>query len=97
MQVKRTGSRRAKSVKAAHLSRTHAPEGMTPIEWQRALRRQFGREQGFWSDPSAPAHPWIERDPATGARSLRVPLPPPAVTSRIADAFSTLADLLRRP
>lgn len=97
MQVKRTGSRRAKSVKAPRLSRTHAPQGMTPIEWQRAPRRQFGREQGFRSDPAAPAHPWIERDPATGARSLKVPLPPANVTSRIADAFSTLADVLRRP
>jgi hypothetical protein len=48
------------------------------------------------NDPAVPAHPWIERDPATGARSLKVPLPPPEVTSRIADAFSSLADLLRR-
>jgi hypothetical protein len=48
------------------------------------------------NDPAVPAHPWIERDPATGARSLKVPLPPPDVTSRIADAFSSLADLLRR-
>jgi len=29
------------------LSRTHAPAGLAPIEWQRALRRQFGREQVF--------------------------------------------------
>ena len=28
-------------------SRTHAPPGLAPIEWQRALRRQFGREQAF--------------------------------------------------
>jgi hypothetical protein len=48
------------------------------------------------NDPAVPGHPWIERDPATGARSLKVPLPSPDVTSRIADAFSTLADLLRR-
>jgi superfamily II DNA or RNA helicase len=48
------------------------------------------------NDPAVPAHPWIERDPATGARSLKVPLPPPEVTSRIADAFLALADLLRR-
>jgi hypothetical protein len=48
------------------------------------------------SDPTGRAHPWIERDPATGARSLKVPLPPPDVMSRIADAFSSLADLLRR-
>lgn len=47
-------------------------------------------------DPAAPAHPWIERDPATGARSLKLPLPPPEVASRIADALSSLADVLRR-
>ncbi|MBV9247656.1 MAG: hypothetical protein JO227_00205, partial [Acetobacteraceae bacterium] len=29
------------------LSRTHAPADLPPIEWQRALRRQFGREQAF--------------------------------------------------
>ena len=29
------------------LSRTHAPPGLPAIEWQRALRRQFGREQVF--------------------------------------------------
>ena len=50
MNVKRTASRRAKSAKAPRLSRTQAPEGMTPVEWQRALRRQFGREQGFLLD-----------------------------------------------
>ena len=33
--------------KEPKLSRTHAPEHLSPIEWQRALRRQFGREQGF--------------------------------------------------
>jgi hypothetical protein len=29
------------------LSRTHAPVGLSPAEWQRGLRRQFGREQAF--------------------------------------------------
>jgi SNF2 family DNA or RNA helicase len=48
------------------------------------------------NDPAAPAHPWIERDPATGARSLRLPLPPPEAASRIADALSSLVDVLRR-
>jgi hypothetical protein len=47
MNVKRIASSQAKSAKAPRLSRTHAPAGMTPVEWQRALRRQFGREQGF--------------------------------------------------
>ena len=37
----------------------------------------------------------IERDPATGAASLRFPLPPPETTRRLADALGTLAQLLR--
>ncbi|MBP6719247.1 MAG: DEAD/DEAH box helicase family protein [Rhodoferax sp.] len=36
-----------KVAKVAKLSRTHAPAELTPMEWQRALRRQFGREQVF--------------------------------------------------
>ena len=28
-------------------SRTHAPVDLSPVEWQRGLRRQFGREQAF--------------------------------------------------
>lgn len=47
-------------------------------------------------DPAAPAHPWIERDAATGARSLKIPLPPPEAARGIADALSSLADVLRR-
>jgi len=33
--------------KQQKLSRTHAPADLSPIEWQRGLRRQFGREQTF--------------------------------------------------
>ena len=47
------------------------------------------------NDPAASAHPWIERDPATGVRNLKVPLPPPETARRLADAFSVLADALR--
>jgi len=47
------------------------------------------------NDPDAPAHPWIERDATTGARSLKVPLPPPETARRLADAFSVLANALR--
>lgn len=36
-----------KPSKATKLSVTHAPEGLSPLEWQRGLRRQFGREQAF--------------------------------------------------
>lgn len=47
------------------------------------------------NDPGAPAHPWIEHDPATGARSLKMPLPPPETARRIADTLSALAESLR--
>src|SRR5215510_15464078 len=33
--------------KEPKLSRTHAPPDLSPVEWQRGLRRQFGREQAF--------------------------------------------------
>ena len=42
-----------------------------------------------------PSHPWIERDPATGGQSLKVPLPPPEISRQLADALSLLADRLR--
>ncbi len=44
---------------------------------------------------NAPAHPWIKRDPATGASSLQVPLPPPAVAKQMADVLAALASSLR--
>ena len=43
----------------------------------------------------AKSHPWLERDPATGARSLRLPLPPPEAARRLADVLSVIADSLR--
>lgn len=49
-QADSTAKRRASSRKAAQepkLSRTHPPAGLAPAEWQRTLRRQFGREQVF--------------------------------------------------
>jgi hypothetical protein len=33
-----------KQDKEPKLSRTHAPADLSPVDWQRALRRQFGRE-----------------------------------------------------
>lgn len=50
---------------------------------------------GAASNPTAPAHPWIERDPSTGVQSLKVPLPPPETAGRIADVLSMLANTLR--
>jgi superfamily II DNA or RNA helicase len=56
---------------------------------------QFVAAVATANDPKAPAHPWIERDPATGVRSLKMPLPPPETARQLADALSTLADRLR--
>ncbi|MHB8370292.1 MAG: DEAD/DEAH box helicase [Leptospirales bacterium] len=36
-----------KKTKERKLSRTVPPRDLTPVEWQRRLRRQFGREQNF--------------------------------------------------
>ena len=47
------------------------------------------------NDSGAPVHPWIERDLATGARSLKMPLPPPETARRLADALAALAEGLR--
>lgn len=47
------------------------------------------------NNSAAPAHPWIERDPTTGARNLKVPLPPPETVRRFADMLSALADSLQ--
>jgi SNF2-related domain len=37
----------AKLNKEPKLSRAHAPADLSPLDWQRGLRRQFGREQAF--------------------------------------------------
>jgi len=44
---RRTPKPAAKPKKEPKLSRTHAPGDLSPVEWQRGLRRQFGREQTF--------------------------------------------------
>jgi superfamily II DNA or RNA helicase len=56
---------------------------------------QFAAALAAANDPKAPAHPWIERDSATGARSFKMPLPPPETAQQLADALSALADGLR--
>ena len=46
-------------------------------------------------DGGATSHPWVERDPATGACSLKLPLPAPQTARRLADTLSVIADSLR--
>jgi hypothetical protein len=77
-----------------------APDGgvdPTPDPWQALLQvgTQFIAALATANDPAAAPHPWIERDPATGAQNLKVPLPPPAVAGQLANALVALADSLR--
>jgi len=68
-----------------------------PDPWQALVQvgAQFVAALASANDPSAPAHPWIERDPATGARNFKMPLPPPETARQLANALSALADSLR--
>jgi superfamily II DNA or RNA helicase len=65
--------------------------------WQALVQvgAQFIAALAAANDPSAPAHPWIERDPATGAQNLKMPLPPPEIARQLANTLSALADTLR--
>jgi hypothetical protein len=65
--------------------------------WQALMQvgAQFIGALAAAHDPRASAHPWIERDPVTGAQSLKLPLPPPETTRHLANALSALADTLR--
>jgi superfamily II DNA or RNA helicase len=47
------------------------------------------------AEGAAHTHPWIERDPATGARHLRLPLPPADTARRLVDMLSEISSLLR--
>jgi len=83
-----------------------APEGReTPEQVQRndsdpwqaltQLGAQLVAALGAAGNPATPSHPWIERDPGTGAQSLKLPLPPPETAGKIADVLSMLANTLR--
>src|SRR5271167_1788410 len=45
--TRRTLTSATKPNKEPKLSRTHSPANLSPLDWQRGLRRQFGREQAF--------------------------------------------------
>jgi hypothetical protein len=68
-----------------------------PDPWQALVQvgAQFIAALAAANDPNAPAHPWIERDPATGLQNLKMPLPPPETARQLANALSALADSLR--
>jgi superfamily II DNA or RNA helicase len=69
--------------------------GADPWQALAQVGAQFIAALAAANNPGAPAHPWIERDPATGAQSLKVPLPPPETARQLANALSVLADGLR--
>ena len=73
------------------------PRDAAPDPWQALVQVgvQFVAALAAATDPDAAAHPWIERDPVTGAQSLKMPLPPPETTRQLANALSALADSLR--
>jgi len=47
MKSQQSANSARKPSKEPKLSRTHAPVDLSPVDWQRGLRRQFGREQAF--------------------------------------------------
>jgi hypothetical protein len=75
------------------------PRDVSADPWQALAQvgAQFVAALAAANNPDAPAHPWIERDPATGVQSLKMPLPlpPPEAARHLANALSALADSLR--
>jgi hypothetical protein len=73
------------------------PSVASPDLWQTLVQvsAQFVGALAAANNPSAPAHPWIERDPATGARNFKIPLPPPETARQLAEALSAFANNLR--
>ena len=102
----------AKPVKEPKLSRTHAPADLSPVDWQRGLRRQFGREQAFGlenigSEPffsefrvsnpaSNPAIAWRSAAGARAATSVPVPITRPASLGTCKHIEFTLAQLEKK-
>ncbi len=67
---------------------------MSPDPWAVAIEAgaQLVSALAAAGNDESVAHPWIEQGPTPGARSLRLPLPPPEVIRGLADALSALAD-----
>ena len=73
------------------------PRDTGPDPWHALVQvgAQFIAALAAANNPDDAAHPWIERDPATGAQNLKIPLPAPETARQLANAFSALADSLR--
>jgi hypothetical protein len=74
-----------------------SPRAAGSDPWQALVQvgAQFVAALAAANNPGGGAHPWIERDPATGAQNLKVPLPTPEIAQQLANALSALADSLR--
>ncbi|MEO8858710.1 MAG: DEAD/DEAH box helicase [Burkholderiaceae bacterium] len=74
-----------------------APDAPSPDPWAGLLQigAQLLSALSAKEGGASAAHPWIERDPDTGTRSLKLPMPSPATANRLADALSTFSDVLR--
>ncbi len=89
------------NIRAGEIAQTDGvealPRDMAPDSWQALVQvgAQFVAALVAANDPKAAAHPWIERDPATGAQSLKMPLPSPETARQLANVLSALADGLR--
>src|SRR6185312_14297456 len=55
------------------------PRDVGADPWQALLQigAQFVAALAAADRPEAPEHPWVQRDPTTCGRSLKMPLPPP--------------------
>jgi hypothetical protein len=85
------------SVAQASEETANASRDASSDPWQTLVQMgtQFIGAIAAANGSNSAAHPWIERDPATGSQNLRIPLPAPEALSRLADVFSALATTLR--
>jgi len=89
---------RADDTVAARATRSNAAShdmGSDPWQALAQIGAQFVAALAAANDPNAIPHPWIERDPVTGAQSLKMALPAPETAKQLANALSALADGLR--
>jgi superfamily II DNA or RNA helicase len=88
----------AREVEIARTDGAEAPPhaaGSDPWQALAQVGAQFIAALTAANSPDAVAHPWIERDPATGGQYLKMPLPAPETARQLANALSALADGLR--
>ena len=68
--------RRYRALERARSATERSRHRIRGMPWRRWVRSSLPLSRPP-TIPRRPAHPWIECDPATGVRSLKMPLPPP--------------------